>query len=1163
MKKSIINVSKIILLLFLGVSFLLTNSFAKETKNKEAAYKSASSNSLFKTNEEGGKKGDSYRMYMNNINLPMNRTGVIADVEMLQYDGVTLAAGGEFDGLTFLFSAGFYMGGIHDGEVFAIGKASASRDEHFLTGTWEGGQNDPRSVMYVLKKSDGDFHQSWTDWKDAVALGAKYYDGNGDGDYNPVDLNGNGKWDPDEDRPDLVGDETVWCVYHDGMDPALRSFNNVDPKGIEVRQTVFGYASKGSLGNILFVRYELMNTGLVAEEFDSVFFGVWADPDVGEYTNDLVGCDVDLNAGFVYDNGPDPTYDNSPCFLIDFFQGPVAYVPGETFTDVDGNGVYDDGVDTPLDTAFLVHGQVRGVEELPGAKNLGLSSFMEYIQSHPTIGDPADENEAYNYLNGRDKVGNILDPCTWGFGEVRGGVDCNTVDPFFWYSGDPVTDVGWICTQNDDQRQMSNTGPFKLVAGEPIEIVAAYVVGRGATSLESINVAKQIDNFAQFIYDGNFKTAPPPPVVEPTIKTDENSIELIWETADHLDFQTVAYDDAGNLVYDVRFEGYEVFMYNSNSTADLEQGRNNVIRIASYDVENEIGNIIVEDGNTGERITQYVKGTQLDPDIYGDPLTGRIRLRIENDPFTNTPLIKGKPYYIAISAYGVNYNTIVKLDPDKATDDKYLIPSSAFIGVTATLPTILGDGPGIIPGQNQLVPYRSGVELAKVGPSEATATYTVFDRGAVKNNPYEVTFMKDSLSSLYNLLWRVTNKQTGEVVLDSLSEFDMTNPTYLADGVMLSIEWVEPAILDEEAQNMDWLAEERAGTGALYIGADIDSSMFAQFINNTKRSTYTTFDKTRRVELRFGQPSMAYRYVKRATSIRYLSPDPDDPEQGPKFIQVPFSAWVVDERYGEERQLATAVLEAIPRPDDSLNFNDNQWDPGTNMGASGEYIAIFNSDYIELSESNFNVLYTGTGTGSSQSKFANLPLGYRITTDDPNYTVTPEMETIANSPWFDALYLVALERKSAGAFNPTGTYVINVSYPLTVNDKFTYQPSIDLTKTEKEDLFDKVNVYPNPLFGYNTLTSHGGRADEPFVTFTNLPEEVTIKIFSLSGALVRTLGTEDKSADTSPFLEWDLQNEDGLRVASGMYLAIVTSPGLGEKVLKLAVIMPQKQIQRY
>jgi hypothetical protein len=102
------------------------------------------------------------------------------------------------------------------------------------------------------------------------------------------------------------------------------------------------------------------------------------------------------------------------------------------------------------------------------------------------------------------------------------------------------------------------------------------------------------------------------------------------------------------------------------------------------------------------------------------------------------------------------------------------------------------------------------------------------------------------------------------------------------------------------------------------------------------------------------------------------------------------------------------------------------------------------------------------------------------------------------------------------------------------------------------------------LYGYNPQTSYNqGAADEPFVTFSNLPGDVTINIFTLSGTRIRTLTTKDKSSPTSPFLRWNLQNESGLRAASGMYLAIVSSPGYGNKVLKFAIIMPQKQIKSY
>jgi hypothetical protein len=140
------------------------------------------------------------------------------------------------------------------------------------------------------------------------------------------------------------------------------------------------------------------------------------------------------------------------------------------------------------------------------------------------------------------------------------------------------------------------------------------------------------------------------------------------------------------------------------------------------------------------------------------------------------------------------------------------------------------------------------------------------------------------------------------------------------------------------------------------------------------------------------------------------------------------------------------------------------------------------------------------------------------------------------------------------------------TYPYATNDKFEFTTTQGgaLTEDDARKLFEKVNVYPNPLFAYNPAYAYDfANPDEPFVTFTNLPTEITVKIFTLSGMLVRTLTEEDKSTPTSPFLEWDLQNEDELRVASGMYLAIIDSEKYGQKVLKFAIIMPQKQIQRY
>ncbi len=129
---------------------------------------------------------------------------------------------------------------------------------------------------------------------------------------------------------------------------------------------------------------------------------------------------------------------------------------------------------------------------------------------------------------------------------------------------------------------------------------------------------------------------------------------------------------------------------------------------------------------------------------------------------------------------------------------------------------------------------------------------------------------------------------------------------------------------------------------------------------------------------------------------------------------------------------------------------------------------------------------------------------------------------------------------------------------------FKLQQGGGLTEDEERALFNTVNVYPNPLYGFNVATSYtNSPSDEPFVTFSNLPDEITVRVYSLSGQLLRTLTQDDKSSPTSPFIRWDLLNESGLRVASGLYLAIISSPKYGEKVLKFTIIMPEKQILKF
>lgn len=1138
--------------------------------------------------DEGGKKGDAYRLYVNNINLPLDRQGVIANVNIPDPRAGVGGEGGKFGGHTFLFSSGFFLSGYANGVLWANAVASASLVRDYLHGTVAKGSGDPNAVMYVLKSTDPPFGQAWQDWKDAVELGADFYDGDGDGIYDPVDKNGNGIWDPDEDAPDLLGDETVWHVMHDGRPAPNRRWNAVEPLGIEIRQTVFAFASGGAIGNIIFLRYRIKYVGLnkpgEADQLTDVYFGAWADPDLGDYTDDLCGVDVPRNAGYTYNDGDDGLYGSQPpCYMIDYFSGPVEYIPGVTFVDNNGNGIYDDGVDTALDTAYNIRGQLLGIESFPGAKNIPISSFMQYINGNAIINDPNDHEVARNYMLGLNLQGNPINPCTWTLGKVEGGVPCNTIDPRFWYSGDPVTNTGWLNALASDSRQITNAGPFTLKKGEEKEVVLAYVVGQGSSALNSITVARRIDDGAQVIFDQNFQAPGAPPAPRINLASNEEFIDLLWDTPDQFNYRLKAE------TYDIRFGGYNVYAYKTFNNAKTISNQPNAVLIGRYQPKNFIDNLYKENAQTGgiELLFEAAPPENvLDTNIYKDPATGRIRIRITKDPFTGGKLIKGKPYYFAVTSYGLNYDALVPIGFGNFGDyGDYYLTAQSFVQEVENVVTLNQ----IVFGEDIYSPpvaVQSGNKVS--GGSKGRLQYDIINKAALTGNNYRVNFAIDSFyvppspnDVAYSAKWSLVNTTTNTVLVDGSRDYLFGSPAIdrvATEGfiVKLSNEVPELNTTVVKQTSTDW-----ANASLFYLAPDMGTQ--SRFLTGggtaltTLRNNYTRADKIRRVEIRFDIPGKAYRYLNgfvgtapplRRNSYVYAegvvagAPGLTDPilaeigRLGVGFVDVPFTAWVEDEAYGEKRQLAVGFIE---RRNTEGGVPDGVWDPGTNVDNTGEYIFIFNSPY----DPNGNQqVYKGNYQAATQV-WADIK-GYTIPTDA---NASANERRIASSPFFDVLYTVGISKKDAGTFfSPSDKFIIEVkNYPYTPADVFEFQTRSGglLSFEEEKSLFERVNVFPNPLYGYNIATSYtNSAADEPFVTFTNLPnEEITIKLYSLSGNLLRTIRKD--AGSTSPFLNWDLKNENGLRVASGLYLAIVSSPTYGEKILKFSIIMPQKQLPRY
>ena len=106
--------------------------------------------------------------------------------------------------------------------------------------------------------------------------------------------------------------------------------------------------------------------------------------------------------------------------------------------------------------------------------------------------------------------------------------------------------------------------------------------------------------------------------------------------------------------------------------------------------------------------------------------------------------------------------------------------------------------------------------------------------------------------------------------------------------------------------------------------------------------------------------------------------------------------------------------------------------------------------------------------------------------------------------------------------------------------------------TTQQARLDEIGIVPNPYKGVSNY-ERSQLVDE--VRFTNLPEVATIRIFTLNGSLIKTF----RKNSPSRLLKWNLATDNNLPISSGVYLVHIDVPGVGERVIKFAVV--KKRIQ--
>jgi len=958
------------------------------------------------------------------------------------------------------------------------------------------------------------YAKDWQEWP--TEWGAPYYDNDDDGQYNP-----------DVDEPGVANaDQVAWYVVNDLDEGATGVLYGAKPIGIEQQILVWAYARTDALGDAIFKKYTLIYKGHADTPDDArivdMYFSQWSDPDLGDYGDDFVGSDIELSLGYVYNSSEsDSHYDSfdlaPPAAGYDFLQGPIVPVLIEA-EDEEGNVVM-----VPDESAEAIF----NFKKITGYKNLPMTAFV-YFAAGSAIDDPELNEyngtlEWYNLLRGFEPQPDIDNPQPYSnpyTGEVT----------TFTMSGDPTRATGWndgVPLPAGDRRMVLATGPFELALGETQEVVVALLGGIGSDRLRSVSQLKFNDQFVQDAYNNLFEVPKPP--TAPKVRTAQldGAILLDWGWDADAVAVTEGQDESGFL-----FEGYNVYQLPA-AESTLSQGK----KLATYDLENGVATIL------GIALDEQ-SGVILDvPLQIGGDFGIRRFSKLTQDAIGGGPLVNGQEYYFAVTAY--NRNTAV----------------GAAVTTLESSPQVqicVPQSPP--PGKRYNAEAAQLIESEHVaGASDGIILATVVDPTQTTGDSYKVAFGANDDGET---VWSLINTSTGKTLIANSTDQSGSANYIGAEGFEVSVSGPPAGMKDWDAVDRWWTWGGAGAWGAEGFSGAITGDPNNQWFEATTLSPADL----RTVEVRFTavneEPgenqykpldvsnedvSYAYRYLRGASA--------DPPPVGehtwlPADAQYDWSKYIIntegDGYVFQDRVpicLSAWDIESDPPRRLEVGFLENNQPGGHVNGAYGP--AWYNTQD--------NV----AGGGTREWLFI-----FGLDYTDPN-AGEASSDLLMNSGLYTEplphMWIVFADRRIDDFFpQEDATFTLIANHVNTPADEFTFSvPGTESSDELAKEDAELINIFPNPYYGVNTAETS---PYSHFVTFSHLPPKATIRIYDLSGSMVRKIEKDDPDQ----FLRWDLTNSNELPVASGLYIAHIDLPDLKkEKVLKFAIVQEQQFLQNY
>ncbi len=890
--------------------------------------------------------------------------------------------------------------------------------------------------------------------------------------------------------------------------------------GVQIDARAFQWSNSLAANSIFFV---WSVTNVSDTPLDSVVFGIYGDPDIGGGDNDddnglfIAPFDTTIPLyarNMVYFFDPDGIGDQGR--ELGYLGCKFLESPGSGFDgiDNDGDGMIDERQDDGIDNDGDWNPETDdvGVDGIAGTGDFGEAdgvptAGLRLADGRPDPLQPGEPNFEYTDLDEADQIGLTSFKSSQWATDLRIGYDEDV-----WNATKPgsFSEI----TNDEDIVFIYGSGYISLAPGETKRISMAFLFGEDLDDL--LLTAETV----QDIYNKNYQFFKPPSLPKVTAVPDDKKVTLYWDTNSEESLDPITGKD---------FEGYVIYRSTRPDFADIQN---------------------ITDGRGSKFLYEPLKGIDgfeakwdLDNDWLGFhpvPFQGRgisyylgVNSGLRHSFVDSNEVRNGQTYYYAVVAY--DHGDSLGIPPSETSKKISSDPITSLL-------TFAENTVQAIPG-----PRASGYESPTIsdltdvshvsGLGNGPVEFSIINDLDVKDENYTLTFKdtlytsegnilsknysvlgeKSTTESFYLYGTKFTSLSKGNIINDANLEVKDAAGTVYQLNVDYELNFEKGAIKRTDNSPMlegteyfitfksysvyQSTALNNEDSNPVFDGVLIKLKDYAALGYDSERSKWSRSDLT--IPVNVGLSSLGSNAIKKLWPADYLISFSDvfiDSamlyRQGQSLLRIPVKYKVEVVSSGITSRIPTILKENV--------IKDTAW-------SRGDEIIFFKPGSVGVS-------------------------GDTLTW---GFTVTSTTETDSAQP------------------NPGDTYLMYTTRPFSKADVFTLQTKAGFVDNQRASSnLDNIYVVPNPYVGANEIEPanklSGQNRGERRIYFENLPMQCTIRIYTLSGELVTSIEHESGVENGREF--WNLLNQDGFSVAYGVYLAHIDAPGVGEKLIKFALI---------